>query len=122
MNQQTFSYREQGKTFLEQALAELAQNDIRQASEKGWGAASQFAKAIASERDWPHNDHRSLYQAVGRLSDEIDDQELRRLFSIAGQLHTNFYEGWLDRDYVTSLLNDVTRFVGKVDAVLSNNT
>ena len=79
-----------------------------------------MAKAIASERNWPHTDHRSLYQAVGKLADEIDDQELRRLFSIAGQLHTNFYEGWLDQSYVESLLTDVTRFVDKVDTVLSN--
>ena len=91
MNQQAFSYREQGKTFLAQASTELAQNDIRQASEKGWGAAAQMAKAIASERSWPHNDHRSLYQAVGRLADETEDQNLRRLFNIAGQLHSNFY-------------------------------
>ena len=120
MNRQAFSYREQGRTFLSQASAELAQNDIRQASEKGWGAASRMAKAIASERNWPHTDHRALYQAVGKLADDIDDQELRRLFSIAGQLHTNFYEGWLDQSYVESLLRDVTRFVDKVDTVLSN--
>ena len=122
MNQQAYSYREQGRAFLAQASTELAQNDIRQASEKCWGAASQMAKAIASERNWAHNDHRALYQAVGKLADEIDDQELRRLFSIAGQLHTNFYEGWLDRNYVESLLSDVTQFVARVDAVLSNGS
>ncbi len=120
MNQQAFSYREQGKTFLAQASTELAQNDIRQASEKGWGAAAQMAKAIASERSWPHNGHRSLYQAVGRLADETEDQNLRRLFNIAGQLHTNFYEGWLSHTDVELLLGDVDRFVNRVDAVLTN--
>ena len=75
MNQQAFSYREQGKTFLAQASTELAQNDIRQASEKGWGAAAQMAKAIASERSWPHNDHRSLYRTVRQLVAETHDEE-----------------------------------------------
>ena len=122
MNQQAHSYREQGMIFLAQSSTELAQNDIRQASEKGWGAASQMVKAIASERSWPHNDHRALYRAVGRLANEIDDQNLRRLFNIAGQLHTNFYEGWLDRADIELLLQDVRTFVEQVDAVLSNGT
>ena len=103
-----------------QASVELAQDDIRQASEKGWGAASQMAKAIASERNWPHNGHRSLYDAVRRLVAETKDEDLRIQFAAAGQLHTNFYEGWLDRSDVESYLTYVTSFVDKVDAVLSN--
>ena len=120
MNQQAYSYREQGKTFLAQASTELAQNDIRQASEKGWGAAARMAKAIASERSWPHNDHRSLYRTVRQLVAETHDEEFRIQFAAAGQLHTNFYEGWLDHTDVEFLLTYVDSFVNKVDAILSN--
>ena len=107
-------------TFLAQASAELARNDLQQASEKGWGAAAQMAKAVASERSWPHTDHRALYQVVGRLADEVGDQEVRRLFAIAGQLHTNFYEGWLSHADIELLIGDVNKFVDRVDAVLTN--
>ena len=30
---------------------------------------------------------------------------------MAGQLHTNFYEGWLDRATVEDVLSQVARFV-----------
>ena len=39
---------------LRQAKVELAAGDVRQASEKGWGAAAQIVKAIAARRDWEH--------------------------------------------------------------------
>ena len=43
------AYRDQSRAYLEQANEELARDDLRQASEKGWGAASQIVKAVASE-------------------------------------------------------------------------
>ena len=39
------AYRDQSRVYLEQANEELARDDLRQASEKGWGAASQIVKA-----------------------------------------------------------------------------
>ena len=38
---------EDSRTLLAQARAELTQHDVRQASEKGWGAAAQMLKAVA---------------------------------------------------------------------------
>ena len=49
------AYRDQSRAYLEQANEELARDDLRQASEKGWGAASQIVKAVAEERGWEHN-------------------------------------------------------------------
>ena len=50
--QRTTTYREQSRrgVFLAQAHEELAKGDLQQASEKGWGAASQMVKAVAQER------------------------------------------------------------------------
>lgn len=42
---------------LRQAREELTAGDVRQASEKGWGAAAQILKAIAARRDWEHQGH-----------------------------------------------------------------
>ena len=44
------AYREQSRRFLEQARSELREGDLAQASEKGWGAASQMVKAVAEAR------------------------------------------------------------------------
>ena len=45
------TYRDSAADLLEQARTELAAGDVRQASEKGWGAAAQSVKAIAEARE-----------------------------------------------------------------------
>ena len=41
-------YLESSRILLSQAKTELAAGDVRQASEKGWGAAAQIVQAIAA--------------------------------------------------------------------------
>ena len=94
-------------------------DDLRQASEKGWGAASQIVKAVAEERGWEHNGViGSLHRAVDSLVAETSDDEIQAQFSSANSLHINFYEGWLDRDTVAFHLRQVARFIDKVEALL----
>ena len=118
--QQAMSYQERSRDFLAKAYTELDE-DLAQASEKGWGAAAEMVKAIAEERGWAHQNHRGLYEVVSRLRRETNDPELIRLFSIAGSLHTNFYESWFNREYVESGIQDVQRFIEKVEPLLSSN-
>ncbi len=102
-----------------QAEEEFARGDLCQASEKGWGAASQMLKALADERVWRHKRHNDLYAAVNRLAVETSDDELRALFAVAGELHTNFYEEFLKDREVRDLLDDVAKFVDKVEGQLA---
>ena len=112
------TYREQSKAFLEQAQRELSAGDLRQASEKGWGAAAQIVKAAADSRGWEHDEHRLLLRAVDRLSQEQSDIEIWRLFGSSRSLHENFYEGEMAEATVTELLEDVARLVAKVEALV----
>ena len=67
--QRTTTYREQSRKFLAQAYEELAKGDLPQASEKGWGAASQMLKAIAQQRGWSHRSHhRELHGIIRQRS------------------------------------------------------
>ena len=104
---------------LRQAREKLAVGDVRQASEKGWGAAAQIVKAIAARRDWEHQGHRELFQAVDRLRRETGDTDIRRLFHVASALHVNFYEDWQSGESVAEALDDVERFVNKLDPLVS---
>ncbi|MXZ67886.1 MAG: hypothetical protein F4Z17_02565 [Acidimicrobiia bacterium] len=63
----TLTYQDAARHLLAQAFEELAAGDSRQASEKGWGAAAQMIKAIASSRGWSHGSHASLYRLISRL-------------------------------------------------------
>ena len=89
----------------------LIQDDLLQASEKGWGAAAQMVKGIADSRGWSHAGHRELYQAVNRLASEAGDSEIRVLFSVASALHSNFYENWMPKEMVSDDLTQVSQLL-----------
>ena len=63
----TQAYQQASQRFLAQAKQELAAGDLQQASEKGWGAATQMLKAIAQQGSWEHGKHRHLSRAASRL-------------------------------------------------------
>jgi hypothetical protein len=52
------------------------------------------------------------------LVEETGDDEFRILYAVANQLHNNFYEGQLSATIVEKSLQDVERFIGKVEALL----
>ena len=86
------TYREASRRLLAQAYVELEAGDVRQASEKGWGAAAQVVKAAAQQRGWIHDHHRALFTAVREITNETSDPEIDILFASANYLHINFYE------------------------------
>ncbi len=104
-------YQAAASQFLEQAFDELEEGDLRQASEKGWGAAVETVKAIAEQRGWEHQSHESLFDAANSLANELGDAGIRRDFQTASALHTNFYEGWQPEEMVRDGLSQVRRFV-----------
>ena len=103
------------RRFLAQAHDYLAADNLLQASEKGWGAAAQAVKSVAETRGWPHNGHRQPFETIGRLVAETGDEEISTAFGLAGALHTNFYEGWLEREAVKIYLSQVAGLVEKLE-------
>ena len=114
----TQKYRDASRRLLAQARSELADGDLIQASEKGWGAAAQMVKAIAQQRGWRHRGHELLYDAVSILAQEAGDDDIDRLFELAGGLHTNFYEDWYGAGRVARGLSDVETFLDKLEPLL----
>ena len=111
----TQTYQAASRQLLAQARTELAAGDLRQASEKGWGAAAQIVKAIADQRGWEHKTHRHIWVAVRRLTDERPGIELERLFRAANHLHTNFYENLDSAGAVADALDEVEQFVALLE-------
>ena len=112
---QTPTYRAASYELLRQAAQELEAGDVRQASEKGWGAAAQMIKAVAENRSWPHNSHSRLYEAANQLAQESGDREIRLLFNAAGNLHVNSYENWVTPEVVSIGLTDVELLLAKLE-------
>jgi hypothetical protein len=95
----------------------LAQGDLLQASEKGWGAAAHIIKGIAHRKGWRHDGHRELYHAVDRLAQEMDDRQIRVLFNSASALHSNFYENWMPKEMIEDSLVQVGEFLEKLEGL-----
>ena len=118
MTTEVITYRDAARELLDQAHIELDFGDLRQASEKGWGAAAQMVKAIAEERGWPHTAHRHLWTGVRDLTNETEDPDVDALFASANYLHVNFYENALEGHRVAYHLGRVELFVAKLEEVM----
>lgn len=112
------TYREASRDLLVQARAELGAGDLRQASEKAWGAAAQIVKAAAQLRGWDHYSHRGLFVTVDRLVDEVGDPDVHNLFMFVNGLHTNFYENAFSADRVARNLVRTEEFIAKMEAIV----
>lgn len=114
----TEKYRDDSRTLLAQARVELQHGDVRQASEKGWGAAAQMLKAIAEDRGWDHERHRHFSRIACRLRYELGDGDLYRQFRVAEGLHENFYEDTLQAEDVALDLLDVANLLDKLEPLV----
>lgn len=108
--------------YLREAEGLLAKEDWVQASEKGWGAASQILKAVAAKRGRRLRSHGEPNEYLDELCEETKDPELDKLWGLATSLHQNFYEAWLPPRSVKRRVEDVKRFVEKLSGVLGHRT
>ncbi len=108
---------EVSRDFLVHAKEQLALGDSLQASEKGWGAAAHAVKAVAERRGWRHRSHSHLFNAVTRIAADTGRTEITDLFNAANALHQNFYEGWLNDEYISINLDRVEKLLDTLDEV-----
>ena len=108
-------YRDTSVLYQSRAQSYLAQNDLLQASEKGWGAAALRVKSVAERRGWRHSSHDDLKVVINRLTAQTGDRRLRILFAAAGALHINFYEGRMSRRGVSNRISQVAELLRRLD-------
>ena len=115
----TDSYRHSARELLEKARDELAAGDIRQASEKGWGATAQMLKAIAQRDGVPHHSHAALARIASDVHGQTGDDNIATWFAIAQNLHVNFYEDNLPAEFVQIYLNQISLMVSRLERYLT---
>ena len=118
MLESTNRYATASREYMGRAWQYLAEEDLSQASEKGWGAAAEMVKAIAEERGWPHDGHRLLYRIIDNLVAETGDIELSISFKVASDLHINFYENWYSLESVQVSVQRVQTLLDKLEPLL----
>ena len=102
-------FRGQAWDFLAKSRQYLAEGDLHQASEKGWGAAAHMMKAVAAARGWEYEMHDQFRSAVRNARQWSRDERLRTLGYSAEALHKNYYQRkvFLDSEEIRADLDDV---------------
>ena len=84
-------YRQQAHVFLEKARQYLLEDDLHQASEKGWGAAAWMAKAVAVKQGWEYTEHAQFGVVCRMAFDKTGNERFLDLSNAAYGLHRNYY-------------------------------
>ena len=103
--------------YMERAEGYLRQGDLKQASEKSWGAAACGLKAIAEQRGWNHHSHSLLFDISSQIADEQGQPELRDMFMESNSMHQNFYENWMPEEVVQQGVGRVKAYLAELEAV-----
>ncbi len=90
-NDAVADYRQQSREFLSKGRQYLADSDFHQASEKGWGAATWMANAVADAQGWEYRRHDEFFKVMQQARQLSGDTRLRRLRDAANTLHGYFY-------------------------------
>ncbi len=70
----------------------MSEDDLQQASEKGWGAAAHMAKAVALTQGWQYTRHSHFHRIMNRAGRLTGNTRLPFLHGRAEILHINYYE------------------------------
>ena len=110
-------YAAMSQEYMARAEDYLRQGDLKQASEKSWGATACALKSIAEERGWHHQSHSLLNDISGQIVDELGRDDLRSLFAVARSMHQNFYENWFQEDELEYGVNTVKTYLSELESV-----
>ena len=107
-------YRSAAHTLFDQAVVELEAGDMRQASEKFWGAAAQSMKALAERSGRPHGGHAHFYRLIDEVVSQTEDERFDVWFSCANHLHINFYEDRMSESSIRANAESVRQLVDEL--------
>ena len=106
------TYWEMAEEYLSQADKELQSGNLKQASEKIWGAAALAVKAVAYSREGIRlRSHGELWEYIDRLIQETGQEDLGTLWRTATAMHVNFYENWAPKGEIQRSLKSIEKLL-----------
>lgn len=111
-------YIEGAEELLEEARREFEKDNLRQASEKIWGACALAIKAHALARKGKRlESHADLWVYKDEVAAELGDW-VRTAFKLANLMHVNFYENLATKKDVEDVLKEVEKLVKNIASSL----
>jgi len=92
----------------------LKKKDFEKASEMMWGSMACILKAVAAKQGVEIRKHGYLFGFAEKISKQLKDPEIYTAFSLASNLHTNFYESNLDEITLRKIIKKIARIIGKL--------
>ena len=100
--------------FISEAKRKLQEGDLRQASEKIWGAMALAVKAHALKKHGRRlTSHRELWEYKEKIVSELGEW-FRVAWQLASNMHVNFYEGWARTEDVRLALKEAEKSVTEI--------
>ena len=117
-------YRQQARQFLVKSHQYLADDDLHQAAEKGWGAAAWMAKAVAAAQGWQYVRHDEFADVINRARILAGDERLRNHRRVANELHGYFYtrKRFLDPEDIKDGLDLIAELLDILEPLTENST
>ena len=117
-------YRQQAREFLVKSRQYLADDDLHQAAEKGWGATAWMAKAVAEAQGWQYKRHEEFADIVNRARGMSGDERLRTYRRVANELHGYFYtrKRFLDPEDISDGLDRIAEFLDILEPLTQTST
>ena len=106
--------------FLRQAREELAKEDLLQASNKAWGAATYAIKAVAEKRRWFNDADWRLHDAAYVIAAEQKDNDIMLGYLSAREAHFHFYHHEHHAFTYESIIDATEVMVNRIDAILTS--
>ena len=105
------------RDFLRRSRQYLADGDLHQAAEKGWGAAAHLMKAVAASEGWEYEHHDQFDMVVQNASQRFRQPSVRQYGNSAHFLHRSFYRhpDFLQREAIGQHIDDVEKMVDALE-------
>lgn len=110
-------YAAMSQEYIAHAEDYLRQGNLKQASEKSWGAAACALKSIAEQRGWHHQSHSLLHDIANQVVDELGRPDLHDMFVYAKSMHQNFYENWEPEEGVEYAVGRIKKYLAELESV-----
>ena len=112
---------QQSRDFFAKARRYLEEDDLHQASEKGWGAAAHMAKAVAMAQGLSYERHDEFFKVMYEAQRLTGEPRLRAWGNTASALHGFFYltKDLLDHDAISGNLDDVNSLLDALETLVA---
>ena len=111
------SHQVHSRRLIRHAEERLALGDRLQTSEKAWSAVAHYLKVIADRRGWQYETHAESFRVARSLADAENNPEIMIQFSIAHDLHRNFYIDTIPLDVLAGMFDTVKEFLALLHAI-----